>query len=270
MPVGARKKPKDPVSPTRTLASLNLNGMRAAERRGFTEWLARTGPDVLCLQELRARPEQVAPEVACPAGYNTRWLPAEKPGYSGVALYSRVAADRYVVGSGLDWGDREGRVLRGDFDDLSAVSLYVPSGSSSEERQSAKYRYMEHLLGFTAGLLREGRAIALCGDINIAHREIDIHNPRGNAKNSGFLPEERSWFDELLAQGWVDVLREQHPDARGLYSWWSNRGRAREKDLGWRIDYILASPALAPRVTRAWIEKDAGLSDHAPVWVEIA
>src|SRR6185436_14959430 len=145
----------------------------------------------------------------------------------------------------------------------------VPSGSSSPQRQAIKIEYLQHLFAYTAKLIAENRPIAICGDINIAHTELDIARPKQNAKNSGFLPEERAWFDRLLAQGWVDVFRAQHPGVPGLYSWWSNRGQARAKDVGWRIDYVLATPELAPRVKRAWIEKKAGLSDHAPVWVEI-
>jgi exodeoxyribonuclease-3 len=248
-----------------TIATLNCNGIRSAERRGFTRWLRRAAPDVLCLQELRACSDQVEPEICSPPGYNSRWVSAEKKGYAGVALYSRQAADRYAVGTGLAWADAEGRYLRADFGQLSVASVYLPSGSSSEARQRLKFAYMEHFAGFARGLLAEKRPFALCGDVNIAHTEIDIHDPKGNAKNSGFLPEERAWFGELLGQGWVDVLRKLYPGERGHWSWWSNRGRAREKDLGWRIDYVLASPELAERCEAAWIEKKAGLADHAPV-----
>ena len=253
---------------TRTLCTLNVNGLRAAAKRGFGDWLARKQPDVLCLQEVRARPEQVSDELRSPAGYRSRWLWAEKRGYSGVALYSREAADAYLPGCGIDWADREGRVLRGDFGDEVIVSTYVPSGSSSEERQALKFSFLDAFPRFTKKLLKLDRPVALCGDVNIAHTELDIHAPKRNEKNSGFLPEERAWLTKLLRQGWVDVLRAQHPDEPGLYSWWSNRGQARAKDLGWRIDYVLMNPAFAERVTRAWIDKEAGLSDHAPVWVE--
>ena len=253
---------------SRTLCTLNVNGLRAAAKRGFGDWLARKRPDVLCLQEVRARPEQVSDELRSPAGYSTKWLWAEKRGYSGVALYSREAADAYLPGCGIDWADREGRVLRGDFGDEVIVSTYVPSGSSSEERQALKFSFLDAFPRFTRKLLKLDRPVALCGDVNIAHTELDIHAPKRNEKNSGFLPEERAWLTKLLRQGWVDVLRAQHPDEPGLYSWWSNSGQARAKDLGWRIDYVLMNPAFAERVTRAWIDKEAGLSDHAPVWVE--
>ena len=252
----------------RTLCTLNANGLRAAAKRDFAAWLERRKPDVLCLQEVRARPEQVPDALRSPAGYSARWLCAEKKGYSGVALYSREPADRYFEGCGIEWADTEGRVLRGDFGPETIVCTYVPSGSSSEERQAQKFRFLDEFPEYTRALLELDRPVALCGDINIAHTELDIHNPKGNAKNSGFLPEERAWFTSLLEQGWVDVLRVAHPGEAGLYSWWSARGRAREKDLGWRIDYILMNRRFAERVTKAWIEKDAGLSDHAPVWVE--
>ena len=253
---------------TFSVCTLNVNGIRSAERKGFSRWLKKHSPDYLCLQELRAWPDQVEQELVAPAGYNSRWVNAQKKGYSGVAVYSKPSVDKYVEGTGLQWGDEEGRVLRADFSDLTVVSAYIPSGSSGEERQSLKYEYMDHFYGYARKLLALKRPVVLCGDVNIAHTDIDIHNPKGNAKNSGFLPEERAWFTTLLEQGWVDVLRAVHPEKPGLYSWWSNRGRAREKDLGWRIDYVLASPDLAKRASNAWIEAKAGLSDHAPVFVE--
>jgi len=253
-----------------TLCTLNCCGLRSAERRGFLRWLRRARPDVLCLQEVRAWPEQVPADVRCPAGYNTRWLNCGRKGYSGVATYSRASPDRYLAGSGLSWGDEEARVLRAEFGDLVVINLYLPSGSSSPERQILKFEYLEHLLDVTAGWLAEDRPTALCGDWNIAHTELDIHAPRANSRNSGFLPSERAWFTRLLEQGWVDVLRRLHPESPGLYSWWSNRGAARQKDRGWRIDYVLANPLLAKHAKEAWIEKRAGLSDHAPVWVRFA
>jgi len=247
--------------------SLNCNGLRSAADKGWLEWLQRRRPDVLCMQEVRAQPAQLPDACACPVGYNTRWLPAEKKGYSGVATYSRLAADRHVEGSGLGWSDSEGRVLRSEFGPLVVVNAYVPSGTSGEERQTAKYAWLDHFLGIAARLLAEQRPALLCGDFNIAHTELDIHAPRRNEKNSGFLPEERAWFSRLLELGWCDVLRRLNPQVPGLYSWWSARGRARENDLGWRLDYVLASPALAERALAAGIDREAGLSDHAPVWV---
>ncbi len=251
-----------------TLCTLNANGIRAAERRGFSRWLSRARPDYLCLQEVRARPEQVPDEVRSPAGYNTHWLCAEKKGYSGVAHYTRSPASSYEVGCGLGWADREARVLRADVDGLTIVSAYIPSGSSSEERLALKFEFMEHLPSYTKKLKKLKRPVAICGDLNIAHTELDIHAPKRNEKNSGFLPEERAWLTKLLKQGWTDVVRAQNPDEVGLYSWWSSRGKAREKDLGWRLDYVLGNDAFTERVTGAWIDREADLSDHAPVWVE--
>ena len=253
-----------------TICTLNLNGIRSAERRGFSRWLKKRRPDVLCLQELRATPDDVDDALRSPAGYNARWLSATKKGYAGVALYARGSPHRWTDGTGFDHCSDEGRAVRADLRDLSVVSLYVPSGSSSAQRLAIKLEYMDCLLPYTEKLLAERAPIAICGDFNVAHEEIDLARPRENRKSSGFLPEERSWFSRLLEQGWVDVLRGKHPGVPGLYSWWSNRGRARENDVGWRLDYVLASPQLAPRVEKAWIEKKAGLSDHAPVWVELA
>ncbi|MFN0244143.1 MAG: exodeoxyribonuclease III [Planctomycetota bacterium] len=252
----------------RTLCTLNACGIRSADRRGFTRWLKRTQPDYLCLQELRATEADVDDALRSPPGYNTRWCCATKKGYSGVALYARDAADRYVVGPGFDHCADEGRVLRADFGPLSVLSVYVPSGSSSPARQAVKFEYLEHLMRFTQRLIDEDRAVFLCGDVNIAHTALDIARAKPNEKNSGFLPEERAWLSRLLEQGWTDCFRAQHPGVPGLYSWWSNRGRAREKDIGWRIDYVLGTLRAASMVKRAWIEKKAGLSDHAPVWIE--
>ncbi len=256
-----------------TLATLNCCGIRSAGRRGLLRWLQRARPDVLCLQEVRAWPADVPPELRCPPGYNSRWHVPGRKGYSGVATYSRPAPDRHAHGTGLSWSDEEARALRSDFGGLSVVNLYLPSGSSSPDRQILKFEALEHLLEFTGALRDEaaaGRQVVLCGDFNVAHTELDIRNARGNERNSGFLPAERQWFTRLLQQGWTDVLRSLHPGVPDLYSWWSNRGRARQNDVGWRIDYVLADPAAAARARRAWIEKRAGLSDHAPVCVTFA
>lgn len=253
----------------RTLCTLNLNGIRSAERRGFSKWLKRRKPDFLCLQELRATTDDVADVLHTPKGWRTQWHSAAKKGYSGVALYAREEPARWTAGASFAHCADEGRMLRADFGDVSVVSLYVPSGTSSAERLAIKLEYLDCLLKHTRKLIAEKRPFALCGDVNIAPTALDLARPKPNEKNSGFLPEERAWFAKLLDQGWVDVVRAKHPGVPGLYSWWSNRGRARENDVGWRIDHVLATPSFAERVTAAWIEKKAGLSDHAPVWVEI-
>ena len=250
------------------VCSLNVNGIRSAEQKGFRRWLQRRRPDVLCMQELRASPAQVSDQIRSPAGYNAHWVTAQRKGYSGLATMSRDSCVRHTVGSGLAWADAEGRVLVSEHADLSVLNVYVPSGSIGPERQAKKLEYLAHFAEFARAVAQAGRPAVLCGDLNIAHTELDIHDPRGNARNSGFLPEERAWLGGLLEQGWVDVLRQLHPQTPGIYSWWSNRGRARELDRGWRIDYVLATPELALRARRAWIDKRAGLSDHAPVLVE--
>lgn len=252
-----------------TLVTLNLNGIRSAERRGLLEWLDERDPDVVCVQELRATPQDVEEELAMLGGRSSCWFPAVKKGYAGTAVIARKPPVRYVVGLGFDFLGDEGRAVRADFADFSVISLYVPSGSSSPERLAVKLRFLELLLPWTKELLREKRAIALCGDVNIAPTALDLARPKQNEKNSGFLPEERAWFAKLLEQGWIDTVRAHNPDVPALYSWWSQRGEARAKDIGWRLDHVLATPRFHECTTRAWIEKDAGLSDHAPVWVEL-
>lgn len=249
-----------------TLATLNLNGLRSATRRGFPGWLDRARPDVLCLQELRIQRAEMVGEHAPPAGWHEIQADAEKKGYSGSAVWSRIEPRCTSLGCGLDWADSEGRVTRMELPQATVLSVYLPSGSSGPERQARKDAFLVYFLDVTAALLKEGRPVVMCGDFNIAHKEIDIHDPKGNAKNSGFLPHERAWMDALLAQGWVDLFRARNPELR-QYSWWSNRGRARENDKGWRLDYLIASPDLASRAEISWIERSADLSDHAPVLV---
>ncbi len=267
-----RARNRKPVaSETWTLTSLNVNGMRSAVRKGFVRWRPRDKPDVICLQELRIQPEQMEPQHRAPRTWACVQADAEKRGYSGVSVWSRLPVLDQGIGIGLDWADAEGRWAWMDVDapgigPVRVVSLYLPSGSSGELRQGMKESFMDHLFKVAQGLMDAGKPAVICGDYNIAHCKIDIHNPTGNKKNSGFLPSERAWMDRLLGQGWVDVFRACNPDVQE-YSWWSNRGRARELDRGWRIDYQLATPDLAERATKAWIRRKAGLSDHAPVSV---
>lgn len=250
-----------------TVCSLNCNGLRAADKKGFLGWLAKHKPDLLLLQEIRAWPDQVKPELRSPPGYNSHWVPARKKGYAGVAVYSRVPIERAVVGSGLDWADDEGRVLRVDFAGWTFVSLYVPSGSSGDEGQARKDRYLAHLATYLEALRAEGRPAVVGADWNIAHTALDIWNPIGNKDNSGFLPHERAWVDDLLATGWVDLHRQLSPGVQGPYSWWSNRGQARAKDRGWRLDWLLGTPAAAAVATESWVDTSLNLSDHAPTCV---
>jgi exodeoxyribonuclease-3 len=250
------------------IISLNLNGIRSAANKGLLPWLKRQKADVVCMQEVKAQVSDLAPELASPKGYHAYFHCAEKKGYSGVALFSRTKPDRIVEGLGIAEIDREGRFLRADFGKLSVVSLYLPSGSSSAERQQIKFRFMELFRPQLEKMAGMGREFVVCGDWNIAHKEIDLRNWRSNQKNSGFLPEERSWltgvFDEL---GWVDVFRrlDARPDQ---YTWWSSRGQARANNVGWRIDYHIATPGIAALARKTSIYTAARFSDHAPLTID--
>ncbi len=251
------------------IITLNLNGIRSASRKGFLEWLPQQRADVICVQELKAQAADMTAELLAPTGYHGHFHYAGKKGYSGVGIYSKAAPDRVKAGFGVAEFDDEGRYLRADFGELSVISLYLPSGSSGEHRQASKFRFLDAFLPHLKTLRKAGREVVLCGDWNIAHREIDLKNWKGNLKNSGFLPEERAWmtqiFDEL---GWVDVYRRLHPEATDAsYTWWSNRGQARAKNVGWRIDYQIATPGVAGRAKDAAIYKDEWFSDHAPLTI---
>lgn len=248
------------------ITTLNVNGLRSAERKGFSDWLARAAPDVLCLQEVRADEPTAGPALWRPAGWQVAWHPAEKKGYSGTAVWARDPGARFTVGNGHPRGEAEGRAVGAHLPGLDVWSLYMPSGSSGPDRQAWKLEYMDHVLPWMESLLRSGRPTLVCGDINIAHTPMDIKNAKGNAKNSGFLPEERAWLDALVRLGWRDLFREANPSSQA-YSWWSQRGQARAKDVGWRIDHIWATPGVKVRAVH--IERDAALSDHAPVHADL-
>ena len=252
------------------IISLNLNGIRSAAKKGFLDWLQGQDADVLCLQELKAQRGDMAAEMLAPPGYQGCFHYAEKKGYSGVGIYARRQPDRVVEGIGNLEFDAEGRYLRADFGSLSVISTYLPSGSSSPERQQAKFRFMEEFFPVLEALRREGREIVICGDWNIAHREIDLKNWKGNQKNSGFLPEERAWLTRVFEdQGWADVYRRLYPGAGGeAYTWWSNRGQAWAKNVGWRIDYQIATPGIAARALTATVFKERRFSDHAPLIID--
>ena len=248
-----------------TLTTLNVNGLRSAVRKGFREWRPKTRADVICLQELRMQPDQQDAAHRAPRGWKSVQHDAEKRGYSGVSVWSRLPVSDSGIGTGAPEFDREGRVAWLQTDLARIYSVYFPSGTSSEERQAYKNAFNDHITGFLQPQLDSGEPVAVCGDVNVAHTADDIWNPTGNKKNSGFLPHEREWMSGLLARGWVDVWRLRHPGVK-QYSWWSNRGQARAKDRGWRIDYILASPALADRLVDARIEgRLPALSDHCAV-----
>jgi len=252
------------------LTTWNVNGLRAALRKGFDGFLDRLDPDVLHLQEVRALPEQLPVEWRAPAGWEVTWHPAEKKGYSGVATWTRGA--HQALGAGLPGeDDPEGRVLRTRFGGVHLVNVYLPSGSSSPERQQAKERFMRQFLPFARELAASAEPVLLTGDLNIAHTEDDIWNPVSNKDTSGFLPHERAWFTDLLDVGLTDAQRRATGPGKGPYTWWSNRGQARQKDRGWRIDYVLANAAAAERVVAVRVDREAGItaSDHAPVTVDL-
>lgn len=248
--------------------TLNMNGIRAAARKGFFDWLPRQRADVVCLQETKAQRHQLTDPVFHPRGWHAYFHDAEKPGYSGVAIYTRHAPDAVVEGLGWPDVDAEGRWIEARYGKLSVVSLYMQSGSSSEARQQVKFDFMERFMPYLASLRRKKREYIICGDINIVHREIDIENWRGNQKNSGCLPEERAWLDMLFGPaGFVDAFRSVDPRPK-QYTWWSNRGRAWEKNVGWRIDYQVVTPGLGDKVERARIYKARRFSDHAPLIID--
>ena len=248
--------------------TLNLNGIRSAASKGVFGWLARQKADVICVQELKAQAADMSDEMLAPAGYHGHFHYAEKKGYSGTGIYSKRKPGKVVTGFGVREFDDEGRYVRIDLDGLSLISIYLPSGSSGEHRQQSKFRFLDAFLPHMAELRKEGREIVVCGDWNIAHKEIDLKNWKGNRKNSGFLPEERAWlttvFDEV---GWVDVFRcvDQRPEQ---YTWWSNRGEAWAKNVGWRIDYQIATPGIAATARKAGIYKTKRFSDHAPLTID--
>lgn len=250
------------------VVTLNANGLRSAARKGLFRWFARQKADVLCVQELKAQPEHLAGAPFEPRGYERFCLHASRPGYSGVALYTRERPKQVIHGLGLPEFDAEGRYVEAVFEDFALMSVYFPSGSSGELRQQVKYRFLAMFDEHVAKLRRRGIPYILCGDINIAHKPIDLKNWRANQKNSGFLPEERAWMDRLLADGGlVDAFRTVNPEPEH-YTWWSNRGRAWEKNVGWRIDYQLVTPELAAAVRGVSIYKRRRFSDHAPLVID--
>ena len=252
------------------IITLNLNGIRSAWRKGVLPWAGGQNADIICLQELKAQVADLDEEMRAPAGMHAYYHCAEKKGYSGVGLWCRRKPDAVIEGTGHAEFDAEGRYLRADFGKLSVVSLYLPSGSSSPERQEAKFRFMALFYPHLMDLAKSGRDVVVCGDWNIAHQEKDLKNWKSNARNSGFLPEERAWVGSLLDEGaWRDVYRELYPQAtEDCYTWWSNRGQAWAKNVGWRLDHQLATSALATTARAAAVYKAERFSDHAPLTVD--
>lgn len=251
------------------IVALNINGIRAGQRKGFFEWLATHSPDIVCLQEIKAQEHQLN-ETFYPKDYHCHYFPAVRPGYSGTAILSKREPKKIITGLGFDLCDSEGRYLQCDYEGLSVGSLYLPSGSHNDDRQVLKYEFMDRLEEIMKGFKRKRQEFILCGDWNIAHTKKDIKNWRGNQKNSGFLPEERAWLDKLFGEmGWVDAFRVLNQEEH-QYTWWSNRGRAWENNVGWRIDYHITTPGLRDKIIGCDIYKDERFSDHAPLIIDYA
>ena len=247
------------------IITLNCNGIRAAARKGFFNWLATVDVDIVCLQETKAQVDQLTDPIFHPENFHSYYFDAERKGYAGTALYCRAKPLKITKGLGFEIADSEGRYLQADFNGLSVASLYLPSGSAGEERQARKLAFMGQFMQHMEMLRKDDREYIICGDWNICHKEIDLKNWKANKKNSGFLPEERQWLDELYYElGFIDAFRMVNQDA-DQYSWWSNRGQARAKNVGWRLDYHVISPGLQDKVISAEIYTAQNFSDHAPV-----
>jgi exodeoxyribonuclease-3 len=263
---GARRRFQLPL--VLRVVTLNVNGIRSAAKKGLVPWLAAQKVDVVCLQEIKVHAADLDAALLAPRGFHSYFYPAQKKGYAGVALYSRIAPDRVVKGFGVREFDAEGRYLEATFGGLKVVSLYLPSGSSGEHRQQSKFRFLDAFVPQLRKLARSGGEVVLCGDWNIAHQQIDLKNWRANQKNSGFLPEERAWLSRVFGElGWVDVFRRLNAEPE-QYTWWSNRGQAWAKNVGWRIDYHIATPGLARTAKREAIYKAKRFSDHAPLTID--
>lgn len=250
------------------LISYNVNGIRAAMQKGFTDWLKEENPDIICLQELKAEIDQVDLTEIKNLGYEVYWHSAQKKGYSGVAIFSKLNPLHVEIGCGIDKYDAEGRVIRLDFESFSIMSVYMPSGSSGDERQAFKMEWLADFQKYAQELLTKIPHLIISGDYNICHKAIDIHNPKSNANSSGFLPEEREWMENFINSGMIDTFRHINQEPHH-YSWWSYRAGARGKNLGWRIDYHLASEPLKDRIKHAQILPEAKHSDHCPIVLEI-
>jgi len=250
------------------IISYNVNGIRSVISKGFINWLSATNADIVCLQEVKALPEQLDLKLFEKLNYQTFWHPAEKKGYSGVAIFTKVLFKQIVIGCGNDMYDREGRVIRIDFEDYSVLNVYMPSGSSGEARQAFKIEWLSFFYDYVINLKQSIPNLLICGDYNICHQPIDIHNPKSNANSSGFLPEEREWISKFLNSGFVDTFRHFNKEPHN-YTWWSFRAGSRGKNLGWRIDYHLVTRSLEKLLKRSVILKEVTFSDHCPILIEI-
>jgi exodeoxyribonuclease III len=250
------------------IISYNVNGLRAAIRKGFLDWLDQEDYDIICLQEIKAHTEQLDIEEFDKLGYRSYWMPAVKKGYSGVAILSKPRPQHVEYGCGMEIYDTEGRVIRADYDDFSLMNVYMPSGSSGDHRQDFKMQWLEDFEKYVRIIRKHHPKLVICGDYNICHRPIDIHDPVRNKKSSGFLPEEREWVSNFLEEGFIDTFR-YFDSSPHRYSWWSFRARAREKNLGWRIDYHMATQEMESDLAGADILSEVKHSDHCPVLLEL-
>lgn len=250
----------------RTVSSYNVNGIRAAARKGLPEWIETTSPDFICFQEMRANEADIASALAS-MDYHAYHEIADKKGYSGVSILSKEPALKVQNGLGVDWIDAEGRVILAEYEHFNLVSVYFPSGTTGDIRQDMKMEFLEHFMGYAKKLLGQAKPLIICGDFNICHKEIDIHNPSKQHKTSGFLPEERAWVDSFIATGFYDAYRVLYPDTGDQYSWWSYRAGSKARNKGWRIDYHMISADLVSTVEGAKMEKQWDMSDHVPVTV---
>ena len=249
------------------IISYNTNGIRAAFKKGFIEWLQTNPADIICIQETKAMKEDADYKSLEALGYHTYWFSAQKKGYSGVAVFTKILPENIVYGSAIDQSDFEGSVIRIDYKNYTLVNAYFPSGTSGDERQTYKYQWLEEFHDYLERLRKEKPNLIITGDYNICHEAIDIHDPKGNKNSSGFLPEEREWFSKFLASGYVDTFRKLHPDTTGAYSWWSQRfPSVRLQNKGWRIDYICVTETLADTIKEAAIYPDVKHSDHCPIY----
>jgi exodeoxyribonuclease III len=251
------------------IISYNVNGIRAALSKGFINWLQAADPDVVCIQETKAHKEQLDLRVFEEAGYEHHyWFSAQKKGYSGTAILSKTRPDHVAYGTGIGYMDAEGRNIRADFGDISVMSMYLPSGTNTD-RLDFKLQYMDDFQRYADDLRKEHPQLIVCGDYNICHRAIDIHDPVRNAKVSGFLPVEREWIDNFIKSGFTDSFRAMHPETPHEYSWWTYRANARANNKGWRIDYNMVAEPLKDRIQRAVMLPEAKHSDHCPVLLEL-
>lgn len=251
------------------IISYNVNGIRAAINKGLVEWLQKESPDIIGIQELKADISQIDSSMFTDLGYELYWFPAVKKGYSGVAIFTKIKPKSIKVGMGLNKYDDEGRLIQADFDGFSFLSAYFPSGTTGDIRQDFKYEFLDDIYGYMQDLRKTHPNLILSGDYNICHKAIDIHNPISNKNSSGFLPDERAWMDKFTDSGFIDTFRHFNPDLAHQYSWWSYRANARAKNLGWRIDYHMATEPMKEKLKSALILPDIIHSDHCPIALEI-